>query len=186
MKPKQLLVAALCGASMLADAARGQTNAAASGPGAEGNREGGQSLGQAAEDPTASLMSVQISDWYTARFHGLDDEDANSVVLRSAIPFKTGDLNHILRATIPFITDSPFLDSGLSDITLFDLMVFNQSWGRWGIGPVALFPTGAATVVRSNGPSAPPLDSRRKRESSSGVPLTRTCSPMPVTTTGPP
>ena len=89
-------------------------------------------------------MSVQLADWYTARFHGLDDEDANTVVLRSAIPFQTGDLNHIFRATIPFITDSPFLDSGLSDMTLFDLMVFDQSWGRWGVGPVALLPTGGS------------------------------------------
>jgi hypothetical protein len=105
---------------------------------------GSQSLGQAAEDPTASLMSVQLADWYAARFHGLDDEDANTVVLRSAIPFQTGDLKHILRATIPFITDSPFLDSGLSDATLFDLVVFNQSWGRWGVGPVALMPTGGS------------------------------------------
>ena len=102
----------------------------------------GQSLGQAAEDPTASLMSVQIADWYTARFHGLADEDANTVVLRSAIPFQTGDLNHIFRATVPFLTDSPSLDAGLSDLTLFDLIVFDQRWGRWGIGPVALLPTG--------------------------------------------
>ena len=57
---------------------------------------GGQSLGQAAEDPTASLMSVQLSDWYTLGFRGLDD-DANTFVLRSAIPFQTGSLNHIFR-----------------------------------------------------------------------------------------
>jgi len=110
--------------------------------GAEEQVEAGQSLEQAAEDPTASLMSFQIADWYTAGFHKLDDEDANSVVLRPVIPFQTGPLNHIFRATVPFITDSPVLDSGLSDITLFDLVVFNESWGRWGIGPVALVPTG--------------------------------------------
>lgn len=56
---------------------------------------GDQSLAQAAEDPTASLMSLQVSDWYTAGFHGLDDEDANAVVLRPVIPFKTGKLDHI-------------------------------------------------------------------------------------------
>ena len=33
--------------------------------------QGGQSLGQAAEDPTASLMSLQVADWYTAGFHKL-------------------------------------------------------------------------------------------------------------------
>jgi len=104
--------------------------------------EGGQSLGQAAEDPTASLMSLQVADWYTASFHRLDDEDANTVVLRPVVPFKTGSLRHIFRATVPFITHSPALDSGLSDITLFDLLVFNETWGRWGLGPVALIPTG--------------------------------------------
>ena len=104
--------------------------------------QGGQSLGQAAEDPTASLMSLQVADWYTAGFHKLDSEDANFVVLRPVIPFRTGCLNHILRATVPSITDSPARVTGLSDITLFDLVVFNQSWGRWGIGPVMLIPSG--------------------------------------------
>ena len=37
---------------------------------------GGQSLGQAASDPTASLMSFQFNDWYTANYHNLDDETA--------------------------------------------------------------------------------------------------------------
>jgi hypothetical protein len=114
-------------------------------PASDVQAPGGQSLGQAAEDPTASLMSVQLSDWYTARFNGLNDEDANTVVLRSAIPFQTGDLNHIFRVTVPFITGSPFLDAGLSDMTLFDLVVFDQSWGRWGVGPVALLPSGGSS-----------------------------------------
>ncbi len=111
-------------------------NAAESGP-------GGQSLGQAAEDPTASLMSVQLADWYTLGYRGLDD-DANTFVVRSAIPFQTGSLSHIFRITVPFITDHPILDAGLSDITVFDLMVFNEGWGRWGIGPVALLPAGGS------------------------------------------
>ena len=91
---------------------------------------GGQSLNQAASDPTASLMSVQLSDWYNADLHGQPGEDANTAVLRTVIPFQTGDLKNIFRATIPVITDNPGVDSGLSDITLFDLVVFNQSWGR--------------------------------------------------------
>ena len=103
--------------------------------------EGGQTLEQAANDPTASLMSVQIQNVYAGNYHNLDDEDGNTILLRSAIPFKTGPLNHIARATLPFITDSPSDENGLSDLVLFDLIVFNESWGRWGIGPVILFPT---------------------------------------------
>jgi hypothetical protein len=137
-------IVALCAAFHFATPLRAAEHAASQAAAASETDGGDQSLGQAAEDPTASLMSVQIADWYTATFHHLDGEDANTVVLRPAVPFKTGGLNHILRVTAPFITDHPALDSGLSDITVFDLVVFNQSWGRWGVGPVALVPTGGS------------------------------------------
>ena len=101
----------------------------------------GQSLDQAANDPTASLMNVQIQDIYTGDYHKLDDADANSVLLRAAVPFQTGEIKHIARVTLPYITDSPSGESGLGDMVLFDLIVFDKSWGRWGIGPVLLLPT---------------------------------------------
>ncbi len=104
---------------------------------------GGQSLDKAANDPTASLMSLQIYDSYTTNFHKLSGS-ANTVVFRPVIPFKLGDTNNILRITVPIITSNPVLDSGLSDLTIFNLVVFNESWGRWGVGPVALIPTGGA------------------------------------------
>lgn len=49
--------------------------------------DGGQSLGQAANDPTASMMATQIQDSYTGNFHQLKDEDANTVILRPVVPF---------------------------------------------------------------------------------------------------
>ncbi len=101
-----------------------------------------QTLQQAASDPTAALMSVLVQDWYTGNYHNLDGESANQIVLRSAMPFKIGDQQNIFRVTIPVVTDSPFLDSGLSDTTVFNLSTFNQSWGRWGVGAVGLLPTG--------------------------------------------
>lgn len=117
---------------------------------AEAPAHQGQSLDQAADDPTASLMALQIADWYTSSYHGLSGEDANTVVLRPVIPFKLGGCNHIFRATVPFITDGPFTDTGISDSTLFDLIVFNESWGRWGVGPVALLPTGGSSRGTEN------------------------------------
>lgn len=102
----------------------------------------GQSLAQAASDPTASLMNVQIGDWYTQSYWNLPDESANTINLRSAYPFQWGESKHILRATVPIITDQPSGSTGLSDSTVFDLMVFDTSWGRWGAGAVALLPTG--------------------------------------------
>ena len=112
-------------------------------PSAPEGELGGQSLSEAANDPTASLMSLQIYDSYTTNFHKLSGS-ANTVVFRPVIPFKLGDTNNILRITAPIITSNPVLDSGLSDLTIFNLVVFNEPWGRWGVGPVALIPTGGA------------------------------------------
>jgi hypothetical protein len=98
-------------------------------------------LAAKATDPTASLMSFQLNDWYTANFHGLDDS-ANQVVFRAAIPFALGTTNHIFRVTQPYVTNSPSGLDGFADTTIFDLMVFNQPWGRWGVGVAGTFPTG--------------------------------------------
>ncbi len=98
-------------------------------------------LAAKATDPTASLMSFQLNDWYTANFHGVDDS-ANQVVFRAAIPFALGSTNHIFRVTQPYFTSSPSGATGFSDTTIFDLVVFNQPWGRWGIGLSGTLPTG--------------------------------------------
>ena len=143
MKTRLTLLAALCSIAMgsvrigLAFMLLGTALPALSD---EGKKEE-QSLDQAANDPTASLMSVQIQDIYAGNYHKLDNENGNTLLLRSAVPFEVGGLNNIARATMPIVTKSPSGASGLSDLVLFDLIVFNQSWGRWGVGPVMLFPT---------------------------------------------
>jgi hypothetical protein len=100
-----------------------------------------QSLEQAASDPTAALMNVQVGDWYND-YHNFSGESANQINLRRALPFKIGEQQHIMRATIPITTRSPFVDNGISDSTVFDLMTYDAKWGRWGVGAVGLVPTG--------------------------------------------
>ena len=59
-------------------------------------------LAQAANDPTAPLMSVQFIDGYTSDFYNsLEGETANSVSFRAAYPYKWGEYNHIARVTLP-------------------------------------------------------------------------------------
>ena len=116
----------------------------------------GQSLEQAASDPTASLMSVSLQDIYAGAYHRLDDETGNSILLRSSLPFTTGSLDHIARVTLPIVTDSPSGESGLSDLVLFDLIAFDKSWGRWGIGPVLLAPTATDEAIGAGKRAAGP------------------------------
>jgi hypothetical protein len=102
----------------------------------------GQDLSQAASDPTASIMSFQLQNLYSPSYHNAPGADGNVVQFRAAIPFALGNTNNIARLTVPYITDSPSGANGFSDATLFNLTTFDQPWGRWGAGIVALLPTG--------------------------------------------
>jgi hypothetical protein len=113
-------------------------------------------LAAKATDPTASLMSFQLNDWYTARFHGVDDS-ANQVVLRAAIPFTLAGMNHILRITQGYATSTPSGTTGLVDTGIFDLITFNQPWGRWGGGISATVPTGANGLSTDKWTAGPAL-----------------------------
>jgi hypothetical protein len=102
---------------------------------------GDDDLARKATDPTASLMSFQVNDWYTTGLHGADGS-INQIVLRAAIPFDAFGAKHIMRVTQPFVTSSP-ADTGIVDTAIFDLVVFDMPWGRWGLGPVVSLPTGS-------------------------------------------
>jgi hypothetical protein len=112
-------------------------------------------LAAQATDSTASLMSLQLSDWYTADFHGLDDS-ANQIVFRAAIPFSFAGTQHIFRITQPYSTSSP-AGSGLVDTTVFDLVVFNQPWGRWGVGVSGTLPTGSEGLTTDKWTAGPAI-----------------------------
>ncbi|KAE9629935.1 hypothetical protein [Parasedimentitalea maritima] len=100
-----------------------------------------QSLEDAASDPTASLMSFQLQNFYTSNIHN-SAASSNSVQFRAAVPFRLWSLNHIFRATLPYATETAAGRSGFGDITVFDLVTFDRTWGRFGVGGVALLPTG--------------------------------------------
>jgi hypothetical protein len=117
---------------------------------------GNDELAAQATDPTASLMSLQLNDWYTANFHGLDDS-LNQVVFRAAIPFALGDTRHIFRVTQPYVTSSPSGATGFADTTVFDLVVFDQPWGRWGVGISGTVPTGRSVLTADQWTAGPAL-----------------------------
>lgn len=104
-----------------------------------------QDLSQAASDPTAALMSFQLQGYYSPSVHGTD-EDAAYVQFRAAIPFEAFGLQNIARLTLPYVTESPSGTTGLTDSTVFDLVTFTRPWGRFGLGAVALLPTGSADL----------------------------------------
>ncbi|MDJ0859615.1 MAG: hypothetical protein QNJ03_11080 [Dinoroseobacter sp.] len=87
-------------------------------------------------------MSFQFQDFYAFNLHN-SDQSQNILQFRAAIPFNLGGVNNIARLTLPSFTESASGETGLGDATLFNLAAFDQSWGRYGVGLVALLPTGA-------------------------------------------
>lgn len=102
-----------------------------------------ESLSSQATDPTASLMALNFQTLYTGGFHGSSgglDDDRTVFQFRPVLPYQVWDLPNILRLTVPYQVDGRG-DEGFGAISLFNLAVFNQDWGRWGFGPVMSFDT---------------------------------------------
>lgn len=104
-------------------------------------QSGDQSLSSQASDPTASLMSFQLQDFYSPNLHR-SSGDGNTLQFRAAVPFSLAGVNNIARLTLPVVTDSAGGTTGVGDTTLFNLAAFDRSWGRFGVGAVVLLPTG--------------------------------------------
>ena len=123
-------------------------------------------LSAKATDPTASLMSFGLNSWYVGRLHDADGE-INQVVLRAVLPFTAFGTDNIFRITQPFVTASPG-KHGTADTTVFNMTVFGEPWGRWGVGIAGSLPTGSAGLSSekwSFGPSVGFVNSSQKTQS---------------------
>jgi hypothetical protein len=125
------LLAALPGSPIAAQEAGDRTTAA-------------DELSKQATDPTASLMAFNLTNDFRTSFHGLDDT-GYEFRFQPVIPFEAWGASNILRIVVPFQASGPG-DNGLKNVSIFDLLVFPQSWGRFGVGPVMSLAESAGTA----------------------------------------
>lgn len=101
--------------------------------------EAADELSRQATDPTASLMALNFISDYVGDYHGSSpglDDSSWDLSFRPVIPFTAFGKANILRMTVPYRVDGRGRH-GLGSVSIFDLVVTNQSWGRWGVGAVA-------------------------------------------------
>jgi hypothetical protein len=110
------------------------------GGGAVANR----AMANQANDPTAPLTLIQFSDILSPTVPG-HDSPANLFQIQPVMPIFPSRIlpfEQLLKMTMTFpTTANPGSQSGLGDFSFFDLVSIKQSWGRWGFGPVMVFPT---------------------------------------------
>jgi hypothetical protein len=105
-------------------------------------------LSRRATDPTSSPTSLGlINDVTTSYRDSADgapvDGTGYQVRFQPIVPFKAWGVANILRMTLPYQVSGPS-PSGLGDVTIFDLVVLPQSWGRLGAGLVGSFSAAAS------------------------------------------
>jgi len=105
-------------------------------------------LSRRATDPTSSPTSFGLINDFTTSYRDLAGGapvggTGYQVRFQPIIPFKAWGVANILRMTVPYQVSGPS-PAGLGDVTVFDLVVLPQSWGRLGVGVVGSFSAAAS------------------------------------------
>jgi hypothetical protein len=107
-------------------------------------------LSRRATDPTASPLTFGLINDVTTSYRDLEDgtpsdETGYQLKFQPVIPFKAWGVANILRMTVPYQVSGPGSE-GLKDLTIFDMAILPQSWGRIGIGAVGSFAAATSDV----------------------------------------
>jgi hypothetical protein len=96
-------------------------------------RGSGERLIDRTTDPTSWLMDIRFRQLWNWPVEATDP-DTQTLEFRPTIPFVVWDHVNLLRVTVPYNLEGAD-GAGLGDVQIFDLIVFEETWGRWGIGP---------------------------------------------------
>ena len=132
------------------DAAKHEVAAATEAPSAPPAESAQDELSRRATDPTASPLTFGFINDVTTSYRDLEDGtpiDENGYLLKfqPVLPFKAWGVANILRMTVPYQVSGPGPE-GLEDLTIFDMVILPQSWGRIGIGAVGSFAAATSDV----------------------------------------
>jgi hypothetical protein len=102
-----------------------------------------------ANDPLASMASINLQNYYAGRLSETPDASADNFVFRLAVPF--GDF--LMRASLPVVTtSSPGASaSGLGDLNVFVTWKLSPAHSSYtfGVGPLYVAPTATEDALGS-------------------------------------
>ena len=100
------------------------------------DQSSGPSLAAQVVDPTAPLKNFLFQNRYSPSTWGLDDRQ-NEVTMQAGIPHQLFSMPNIFRVSVPYMTSVPSGERGISDIQIFDVVIYPRSWGNLALGGVA-------------------------------------------------
>jgi hypothetical protein len=109
-----------------------------------------RALANQVNNPTAPVTMIQFREVLAPSVPGYDSP-ANVLQVEPVFPIFSSRLlpfEQLVKMTIPIPTKpNPGGQTGLGDLSLFDVATIRQSWGEWGFGPALVFPTATSTAL---------------------------------------
>jgi hypothetical protein len=120
-------------------------------PAVAGGGVSAQELANQVNNPAAPVTYFQFRNIVTPWISGTSGA-ADTLQVQPVIPIGPFDwlrVVQLVKITMPIVASVPGTprQTGTGDMTLFDLLSFKQSWGRWGVGPVFVFPTASQPAL---------------------------------------
>jgi hypothetical protein len=103
-----------------------------------------QSDVNAANNPLTPKITVNLQDYFLPSLNRLDGRIGNQFLLRGLVPSDAFGVPQLIRFTLPVASNPTFpsgTDTGLGDLTIFDLAVFPSDGVIFGAGPLVVAPT---------------------------------------------
>ena len=98
----------------------------------------------AANNPLTPKITVNLQDYFLPSLNRLGNRQANQGLLRGLVPSDAFGVPQLIRFTLPLVTTPTFpsgSDTGLGDLTVFDLVVIPTKSVVFGVGPLLVAPT---------------------------------------------
>jgi hypothetical protein len=118
-------------------------NSAASPSARNSNPDSTERLIDGITDPIAPLMQFRFRENWNWPL-GDSGPDSQQFEFRPTIPFKAWDQMNLLRVTVPYNIQGSSAP-GLDKVSIFDALIFEPDWGKWGIGPEVRFDPNSTT-----------------------------------------
>jgi hypothetical protein len=67
------------------------------------------------------------------------DADGDEIDLQMGVPHRAFGRANILRVTIPYLMSTPVGSPGLTDVAVFDVILYPNDWGTLAVGAVTTF-----------------------------------------------
>jgi hypothetical protein len=104
----------------------------------------------AANNPLTPKITVNLQDYFLPSLNRLNGRSGNQFLLRGLVPSDAFGVPQLIRFTLPVATSPTFpsgTDTGLGDLTLFDLAVFPMHGVIFGAGPLLVAPTASSRTL---------------------------------------